>query len=69
MKHKATIETCDNPGCGHQEVSTKDEPASGYHLGRGYWVLGGGGPIPAVYAHELACLAPAVEHAIEGANR
>ena len=70
MKRRAMIEWCDNPNCRHQEVSTKDEPATGYHLGKGLINHGGGGgTIPAIYAHTLECIAPAVQHAIEESNR
>jgi len=59
-KSKVTMERCDNPACDYQEVVTKDEPAVGYHFGRGYWVLGGGGPIEPFYAHDDQCVLPAL---------
>lgn len=64
-KQKATIEVCDNPECGNSEIVTKDEPATGYHLGRGFWVSGGGGPIPATYACSEECILPAVRANVE----
>lgn len=65
MKHKAVVESCDNPDCSYEEIVTKEEPARGYHLGKGFWSLGGGGPIPAVYAHSKECIVPAIEAKIE----
>lgn len=62
---KVTMMSCDNPDCDYREEHTKEEPASGYHLGRGYWVLGGGGPIPATYAHSLECVVPALQHMMD----
>ena len=67
MKSKATIETCDNPECRYSEVCTKEEPTSGYHFGKGFWVNEGGGPIPAFYAHQAECVVPAMNHVIDQA--
>lgn len=64
MKTKATVEYCDNPNCNYSEViegGKNGEPATGYHFGKGFWVLGGGGPIPAFYAHQKECILPALE--------
>lgn len=66
---KVTMMECDNPNCNYREEHSKEEPASGYHLGKGYWVLGGGGPIPATYAHTEGCILPAVLHMIDEAQR
>lgn len=71
MKSKATVETCDNPTCRYSEVIDNErgaDGASGYHFGKGWWVMGGGGPIPAFYAHEVSCIVPAMQHVIEKAN-
>ena len=70
MKQKATLEWCDNPDCGYSETATAIEPeTSGYHLGKGYWADGGGGPIPAFYAHRIECVVPALKYVIEEARR
>ena len=71
MKAKVTEESCDNPECSYSEIvegGKHGEPATGYHFGRGFWVMGGGGPIPAFYAHEEACIVPAMNAAIERAS-
>jgi hypothetical protein len=65
---KVTMMVCDNPSCGEYFRHSKEEPAPGYHLGKGYWVWGGGGPIPSVYAHSSECIVPAIEAAIERAR-
>lgn len=65
-KRKVDMEYCDNPKCDYAEEVSKDSPASGYHFGRGYWVLGGGGPIPPFYAHHEDCIVPAMQAVIEG---
>lgn len=64
-KERATIEYCDNPNCLDRQVVTSDEPAVGYHFGKGFWVLGGGGPIPAFFAHSKECIIPALEHIMD----
>jgi hypothetical protein len=62
---KAIIMECDAPGCYESFEHSKDEPAPGYHFAKGYWVLGGGGPIPGFYAHAKECIVPAMEYVIE----
>lgn len=65
-RERVTEESCDNPACNYAEVIGADrESATGYHFGKGYWILGGGGPIPAFYAHQQECIVPAMEHMIE----
>ena len=66
---KATIATCDNPECDNEAETSRDDPAPGYYLGKGYWVLGGGGPIPATYACSVECIAKAVQGQIDRALR
>lgn len=66
---RATIMECDNPSCDEEYEHTTEDPAPGYHLGKGYWVIGGGGPIPKVYAHDKDCIGPAVQHVIEESLR
>lgn len=64
MKSKEIVEHCDNPECDYDQIIESGrgaEGAIGYHFGKGYWVLGGGGPIPAFYAHEEACILPALK--------
>lgn len=60
---KTTMIECDNPRCSSEYEHTKEDPAPGYHL-KGYWVLAGGGPIPATYACSQPCVGAAVEHII-----
>lgn len=65
-KRKAVMMDCDNPRCNVSNEHTSMDPAPGYHLGKGAWHdFGGGGPIPAVYAHSKACIQPAVEAVID----
>ena len=60
---RQTLEECDNPSCDHAEiVFAGEEGATGYHFGKGYFILGGGGPIPAFYAHDDSCILPALQH-------
>lgn len=59
---------CDNPNCLNRYEHTKDDPAPGYHLGKGFWVEGGGGPIPATYACSAVCIAPAILETIRKAQ-
>jgi hypothetical protein len=66
---KVTMLECDNPGCSNEYEHSKDDPAPGYHLGKGYWIVGGGGPIPATYACSPECITPAVLHNISEARR
>lgn len=68
-KSKETVERCDAPGCEYFELVTPGEPVTGYHLGKGFWVQGGGGPIPAFYAHDDACIVPAMHAVIDRALR
>ena len=68
-KSKETVERCDAPGCEYLEIVTPDEPAIGYHFGKGFWVMGGGGPIPAFYAHEEDCIVPAMNAVIDRSPR
>lgn len=65
MKERVTIQTCDNPQCGEWFIDSREEPAPGYHLGSGFWCMGGGGPIPATYACSVDCIAPGIRHNIE----
>jgi hypothetical protein len=68
-KNKVTVEVCDNPRCEggpggrpyREEVIPSEEPAMGYHLGRGILIWGGGSPIPATYAHDEKCIVPAIQ--------
>lgn len=62
---RVTMKECDNPECRERFEHTTEEPAPGYHIGKGYWVLSGGGPIPATYACSTECITPALEHMIE----
>lgn len=59
--YRTTILVCDNPACDYREEHTKDEPANGYHFEKGYWVFAGGGPMPKFYAHQWACILPALD--------
>lgn len=52
--------SCDNPDCDNEMETSKEEPAPGYHIGKGFWVMGGGGPIPATYACSDECVGKAV---------
>jgi len=62
---KAKIEQCDNPDCDYEEVVGDDgKMTMGYHFGKGYYVLAGGGPIPAFYAHRKECIIPALDAVI-----
>lgn len=63
-RSKVSYETCDNPTCTYGQV-IDEEGAEGYHFGKGYWVLGGGGPIPAFYAHDTECIVPAMEYVMD----
>lgn len=64
MRKKETVIYCDNPDCDEWYVEGMDE-VPGYHFLKGYWVLGGGGPIPRTYACSDACIVPALRHTIE----
>ncbi|QNJ55990.1 hypothetical protein SEA_RASPUTIA_100 [Microbacterium phage Rasputia] len=72
-KQKITVEICDNPRCKKgdgqrpysEEIFPEDPSTMGYHLGKGHWVLGGGGPIPATYACSKECIVPAIEAQID----
>jgi hypothetical protein len=65
-KRKATVMSCDAPGCNVQRITTAVEPALGYYFPRGQvhetW---GGGPLPELYAcspgHLIAAVADAVQ--------
>lgn len=61
---KVMMMQCDNPNCGERFEHSKEDPAPGYHLGKGFYVLAGGGPIPSIFACHLECIAPAVEEKI-----
>lgn len=69
MKIRVTVMVCDNPDCDDSYRHTKEEPAYGFHLGKGFWSQGGGGPIPATYACSEECIGPAVMHMIREASR
>ena len=67
---KATMEICDNPACDVERETSKDEPAFGYHIDRGFVVMSGGGrAIPRVYACSFECLAAAVQARINEVDR
>ena len=68
-RERVIAELCDNPECDYEQIiDPSGEPASGYHFGSGknltgvagVWILGGGGPIPAFYAHREECIVPAL---------
>jgi hypothetical protein len=68
-RERVIAESCDNPQCDYEQIiDGSGEPASGYHFGSGknftgvagIWVLAGGGPIPAFYAHTEECIVPAL---------
>lgn len=66
-KRKAAVMVCDNPQCGKMKLTTPDEPALGYYLGKGTWHLaGGGGPLPGLYACSEKCILPAIQAAVRG---
>ena len=76
-REKVTLESCDNPDCDYEQIIGDDgEPAAGYHFGTGknfsgpagIWVLAGGGPIPAFYAHTEKCIVPALNFVMERDN-
>lgn len=70
MRIKATVEVCDNPECDYEQIlDDSGEGATGYHFGKGYWVLAGGGPIPAFYAHESLCIVPAMQYVMDEDRR
>ena len=62
-KAKMTAEFCDNPICGYSEMigNERSDGATGYHFGRGWYLLAGEGPIPTFYAHQEACILPALK--------
>lgn len=61
-KKRVEYEYCDNPECDFREEIDSDTPgATGFHFGRGFYVLAGGGPIPPFYAHSAECIVPAME--------
>lgn len=67
MKHKVTVLECDNPDCAKlvmpEELDTNWY--QGIHLGKGFYHLEwGGGPLPALFACQISCVGPAIEHAI-----
>lgn len=65
MKYTQSMIECDNPSCNNAYPHTKDDPAPGYHLGKGEWCNAGGGPIPAFYACDIECVKPALLDVIE----
>ena len=68
-KRKALMEQCDNPNCQTSYEFDKEDPNPGYHLGKGVYVLGGGGgPIPATYACSTECIVPAIDANIDRMN-
>lgn len=67
-KRTATMMQCDNPTCRTEYEHTKDDPAPGYHLGKGLLIAGGGVFIPATYACSPECIVPAIQHNIEEAR-
>lgn len=65
-KRKTTLIECDNPNCATAYEYDKNDPAIGYHLGKGVQHAGGGGwPIPEVYACRKECIELAVLAAID----
>lgn len=68
-KKKATVMVCDNPDCGNTRLTSREDPALGYYLGKGVmhesW---GGGPIGETYACSYQCVAPAIAHILEVAR-
>lgn len=67
-KRRETVERCDAPGCDYFEVVFTGESAMGYHFGRGFWVQGGGGPIPAFYACSEEHIVSAMQAVIDGSD-
>jgi hypothetical protein len=66
MRSKVVLEQCDNPSCRHEAiVDDSGEGGDGFHFGKGYWVNGGGGSIPAIYAHSRECILPAFDAAMK----
>ena len=69
-KQRVTMMVCDNPACRNRHEHSKEEPALGYHLGKGFWAdEGGGGPLTSVYACSTECITPAVMHVIRESRR
>lgn len=69
-KQRITVMVCDNPACGKQFPHSTEEPAYGYHLGKGFWADdGGGGPLTSIYACSPECIVPAVMHSIKESRR
>lgn len=66
-KQKVVVEVCDNPRCDSEpQISTKEDPALGFYLGKGFWADGaGGGPLPATYACSKECIVPAINANID----
>ncbi len=68
-KRRVEYEFCDNPACDYkEEIDSDNAGATGFHFGRGYYVLAGGGPIPPFYAHSAECIVPAMEHMLTEAQ-
>lgn len=64
-KKRVTVQVCDNPTCAEQYIDDGSQDVPGFHLGKGYWVSGGGGPIPATYACSRECVVPAIDANID----
>ena len=65
---KITMMQCDNPRCLEEFEHTKNDPAPGYHFNGGGVYIGGGAPIPKVYAHAKECITPAILYMIDVEN-
>lgn len=65
-KRSVPAMVCDNPDCGKTTITSPEEPALGYYLGKGMYHLGGGGgPLPSLYACSEKCIVPAIREAIK----
>ena len=62
---KVTFLQCDNPLCDSEYEHSRDEPAPGYHFGKGVAVLGGGAPIVPFYACRKECVLNALAMALD----
>lgn len=59
---KVQVMQCDNPECRAEAITSKEEPAFGFYIQRGFWATGsGGGPLRNIYACSVECITPAIE--------
>lgn len=58
---------CDNPQCSARFPHTKEDPAPGVFIDRGWWDLSGGGSFAKAYACSWDCLEPAVREVAQEA--